>query len=140
MVHGFYRTLRALRPLCRPRIWQNVAHHPTGFDHTQGAVMSDESTRPTLTRREMLGTMGAVAAGTVVATSLVEAAFGESGVLAAQATPVNAVAGVDRVVMLKGKTYLRGWTGYGLPPGGGRRGGGGGRGAAPPEPAPTGPT
>ena len=35
------------------------------------------------------------------------------GVLAAQALPLNATAGVDRVVMLKGRTYLNGWVGYG---------------------------
>jgi DUF1680 family protein len=90
-----------------------------------------------MTRREMLGTMGTVAVGSIVATQLVEATFGETGVLAAQATPLNAVAGVDRVVMLKGKTYLNGWVGYGQPPRPGR-GGGRNAGAAAP-PAPTGP-
>jgi hypothetical protein len=29
---------------------------------------------------------------------------------------VNGIAGVDRVVVLPGKTYLRGWAGYGDPP------------------------
>ncbi|MCC7175765.1 MAG: glycoside hydrolase family 127 protein [Bryobacterales bacterium] len=34
----------------------------------------------------------------------------------AQGAPLNAAAGVDRVVVLPGKTYLRGWAGYGDPP------------------------
>ena len=101
--------------------------------------MSDQTTKPTLTRRELLETMGTVAVGSVVATQLVEMTFGEGGVLSAQAAPpaLNAIAGVDRVVMLKGKTYLNGWAGYGSPRPA-RGGGGGGRGAAaqtpPPEP------
>src|SRR5262245_1819391 len=99
--------------------------------------MSHDPTNPGMTRRELLGTMGTVAVGSVLATQLVEATFGDGGVLAAQATPLNAVAGVDRVVMLQGKTYLRGWAGYGQPPRAGR--GGGGRGAATPAPEPAGP-
>ena len=54
---------------------------------------------------------------------------------AADAPPVKGFAGVDRVTVLTGKTYLRGWAGYGDPPKsnvpGGRRN------DAPP--APTGP-
>ena len=42
-------------------------------------------------------------------------------VLAAE-LPLTAVAGVDRVVMKGGKTYLNGWTGYGAPPQRGRGG------------------
>ena len=34
----------------------------------------------------------------------------------ADETPLNAVAGIDRVTILTGKTYLRGWAGYGDPP------------------------
>jgi hypothetical protein len=105
--------------------------------------MNDDATRLPMTRRELLGTMGTVAMGSVVATQLVEVTFGEGGVLSAQAAPLTAIAGVDRVVMLKGKTYLNGWAGYGSPRPA-RGGGGGGRGAAaatpppePPGPAPT---
>src|SRR6185295_12462366 len=102
--------------------------------------MADQ-TKPTMTRREMLGTMGTAAVGTVVASQLLELTFGQDGVLAAQATSLNAIAGVDRVVMLKGKTYLNGWVGYGQPV---RAGRGGGRGAnaaaAPPEPTGSAPT
>ena len=39
-----------------------------------------------------------------------------SGAATATAAPVNGVAGVDRVVVLPGKTYLRAWAGYGEPP------------------------
>ena len=89
-----------------------------------------------MTRRELLTTLG-TAAGSVVATRIVEAVWVGDGALAAQALPLNATAGVDRVVMLKGRTYLNGWVGYGAPP---RRGGGGGRGnAATPPPEPPGP-
>src|SRR5262245_28414712 len=90
-----------------------------------------------MTRREMLAALGSAAAGSVVATRVVEAAFGTDGILAAQAQPLSSAAGVDRVVMLKGRTYLNGWVGYGAPP---RPGRGGGRGAAaPPPPEPPGP-
>jgi hypothetical protein len=102
--------------------------------------MSDDTARSTMTRRELLGTMGTVAVGSVVATQLVEMTFGEGGVLAAQTVPpaLAAIAGVDRIVMLKGKTYLNGWAGYGSPRPARGGGGGGGRGAGaqtpPPEP------
>jgi DUF1680 family protein len=100
-----------------------------------------------LTRREALAVAGKAAAVTVVAGSVVELALGEGGALSAQAaqaaqtpsTALNAVAGVDRVVMKSGKTYLNAWMGYGEQ----RRGRQGGRGAAaaapapPPGPAPT---
>lgn len=105
--------------------------------------MNHDATKPTpaeMTRRQALGAMGTVAIGSVAATHLVKMTVGEGGILSAQALPLSAVAGIDRVVMLKGKTYLNGWTGYGAPP---RRGRGQGRGAAatpPPDnpgPAPT---
>ena len=67
-------------------------------------------------------------------TRVVEAAIGKDGILTAQAQPLTSAAGVDRLVMLTGKTYLNGWVGYGPPP---RPGRGGARGAAatpPPEP------
>ncbi len=57
----------------------------------------------------------------------------------AQALPLAAVAGVDRVVMLKGKTYLSGWAGYGAPPRRGRAAGAGRGGAETPPPVETGP-
>jgi DUF1680 family protein len=55
---------------------------------------------------------------------------------AAEEAPLTAVAGGDRIAILPGKTYLRGWAGYGAPPRPERP-----RGpqAAPPPPPPTGP-
>jgi DUF1680 family protein len=82
-------------------------------------------------RREFLTTAGKVAVVSVVTTPIADAlASGLS--IEAQALPLAAVAGIDRVVMLKGKTYLNGWAGYGEPPRRGR----GGRGAAAATPAP----
>ncbi len=91
-----------------------------------------------MTRREMLEAAGKVAALTVVATPVMSA-LGDAFTVSAQAQPLNAIAGIDRVVMKTGRTYLNGWAGYGAPPRPGRQGGGGGRGAAaaptpPPEP------
>src|SRR5450756_1908654 len=93
-----------------------------------------------VTRREALKVAGKAAVVTVTAGSFVELAFGENGVLSAQTAPaaLNAIAGVDRVVMNHGKTYLSGWVGYGNPPRPGRQGGGRGQ-AAPTPPTPTGP-
>jgi uncharacterized protein len=102
--------------------------------------MAENETKSTMTRRQLLGTMGAAAVGSVVATRLVEMTIGENGVLSAHAADLSAAAGVDRVVMLHGKTYLNGWAGYGQPPRPGRQGGGGrGNGAAATTPEPTGP-
>jgi hypothetical protein len=74
--------------------------------------------------------MGKAAAMTLVSIPIVDALGTVS--IEAQALPLAAVAGIDRVVMLQGKTYLSGWTGYGAPPRRGRAGGaaGAGRGAA----------
>ena len=90
-----------------------------------------------ITRREFVGTAGKVVGLAVVATPLLNV-LGEGFSVSAQAQPLAALAGIDRVVMKSGKTYLNGWAGYGAPPRPGR-GGGGGRGGATPSPAPTGP-
>jgi DUF1680 family protein len=79
-------------------------------------------TTPTITRRELLETMGTMAV--VVAASPLIDGFPVS----ARALPLAAVAGPDRVVMRHGKTYLNGWAGYGAPPRRARRG-------TPPPPA-----
>ena len=68
----------------------------------------------------------------VAVVSAVAAPLGESLTLSADTLPLNAVAGVDRVVMKGGKTYLNGWAGYGEPP---RRGRGGAPRDAAPAPA-----
>jgi hypothetical protein len=85
-------------------------------------------------RRKALITLGSAAAGSLLSTRLVEAVFQQNGALTTQSTALNSIAGVDRVVMLKGKTYLNAWVGYGQP-----RRGGGGRAAATPTPEPPGP-
>jgi hypothetical protein len=60
-----------------------------------------------ISRREMLRS--------VALAPLVEGAA-VSGAPAAEEPPLRAVAGVDRVTVLPGRTYLRGWAGYGDPP------------------------
>src|SRR5262245_61953339 len=84
-----------------------------------------------ITRRELLKTAGNMTVLSVVATPV-----GRTFALSARAEPVNAAAGVDRVVMRNGKTYLNGWVGYGAPPRPPARGapGGGGRDVAMPPP------
>src|SRR5690348_15694001 len=86
--------------------------------------MSDQS-RSTLSRRELLGAVGTAAAAVALQPILRTAIAAEprragkaavGARLGAGAPPVNGVAGVDRVVVLPGKTYLRGWAGYGEPP------------------------
>jgi DUF1680 family protein len=97
--------------------------------------MSDGTTKPTMTRRELLETLGTVAVVSVVVRPLV-GALGEGLSVSAEALPLSAVAGVDRVVMSHGKTYLNGWAGYGEPP---RRGRGTRGGAVVPPPEEPGP-
>ncbi|HEY9229020.1 MAG TPA: beta-L-arabinofuranosidase domain-containing protein [Gemmatimonadaceae bacterium] len=89
-----------------------------------------------ISRREMLGQVGKVAASSVLAAPILQAVIYSDAAAKSVAAPVNGVAGVDRVVVLPGKTYLRGWAGYGDPPRLGPR-----RPAADSTPpAPTGPT
>ncbi len=64
-----------------------------------------------LTRRELVGT---VAKAAVIPPLLQSAILSCS---AAETGPaLNSVAGVDRITVQPGKTYLRGWAGYGEPP------------------------
>jgi DUF1680 family protein len=65
-------------------------------------------------RREILNVAGK-AATAAVAVPVVHNAIVPNANAAAEA-PLNAVAGVDRVTVLPGKTYIRGWAGYGDPP------------------------
>jgi DUF1680 family protein len=74
----------------------------------------------------MLGAAGKMLAAPAVLTV--------SCAVSAEAAPLNATAGVDRVTILPGKTYLRGWAGYGDPPRSNRP-----RGSQPETPAETGP-
>ncbi len=57
-----------------------------------------------LSRREMLGAVG------------LAPLLHSSIAIASEGTPLNGIAGIDRVTVLPGKTYLRGWAGYGDPP------------------------
>ena len=83
--------------------------------------MSEQSSESGITRRAMLGKLGKAAASSVLlppilqSAILPDAAAAQPAVIGGEA-PVNGVAGVDRVVVLPGKTYLRGWAGYGDPP------------------------
>jgi uncharacterized protein len=100
--------------------------------------MKDRSAQSNLSRREVLASAAKSAAvsaslGPVLQTAIVSCA------MAADDGALNAVAGGDRVCVLPGKTYLRGWSGYGEPPRPVRPR----PGERPPEPAPppkTGPT
>jgi DUF1680 family protein len=92
-----------------------------------------------ISRRTMLGRVGKAAAASVLLPKVLHAAILPETSIAGTAgsgAPVNGIAGVDRVVVLPGKTYLRGWAGYGDPPRPGPR-----RGAQADStpPAPTGP-
>jgi DUF1680 family protein len=76
--------------------------------------VSNESTSANMNRRDLLSAVGkavtAAAVTPVVSTAIVSCAS------AADEPMLNLVAGADRVTILPGKTYLRGWAGYGDPP------------------------
>ncbi|HET9685497.1 MAG TPA: beta-L-arabinofuranosidase domain-containing protein [Gemmatimonadaceae bacterium] len=91
--------------------------------------MSDhEPTR--ISRRRMLGTVGKAAVAAAILHPVLDTMIFPDVALAAGASraarprgeyvPVAGEAGVDRVVVLPGKTYLRGWAGYGEAPHPGR--------------------
>jgi DUF1680 family protein len=73
-----------------------------------------------------------------VASPFIDLGAAADGAAAGQSAPaaLNTVAGVDRVVMLRGKTYLSAWAGYGDPPSRGRRPARAADAAAPAQPAP----
>ncbi|HEX5437594.1 MAG TPA: beta-L-arabinofuranosidase domain-containing protein, partial [Gemmatimonadaceae bacterium] len=90
--------------------------------------MSRRESPSAVTRRAMLGTVGKAALGAaILAPTLQTVIFTDARAEqrprrgATAGTPVNDRAGVDRVVVMPGKTYLRGWAGYGEPPHPGRR-------------------
>src|SRR6476661_7961765 len=91
--------------------------------------MSDhEPTR--ISRRRMLGTVGKAAVAAAILQPMLDTMILPDAARAAGAsrserprgegTPVAGEAGVDRIVVLPGKTYLRGWAGYGEAPHPGR--------------------
>lgn len=112
-------------------------------------AMSDRPERRAITRRELVYRIATSAVVSVVATPigralaltatadsapLADAAHAAAHEAVHAAEPVTALAGVDRVVVARGKTYLQGWAGYGAPPRPGRAGRGGA--AAQPTPPP----
>jgi DUF1680 family protein len=81
----------------------------------------------------MFSTVGKAAAAALtpaIQTAIVSCA------MAADDAAVNVIPGIDRVIILPGKTYLRGWAGYGDPPRPERLHG---QAAPPPTPSRTGP-
>src|SRR5271166_2044942 len=93
--------------------------------------MRDHLTKSKMSRRAMLGGIVQTAIVSCVASSDLAA---QAPVAEVPEAPLNGIAGIDRVTVLQGKTYLRGWAGYGNPPGAVR-----GRGPAAPAPVPSGP-
>ncbi|HEX3746236.1 MAG TPA: beta-L-arabinofuranosidase domain-containing protein [Bryobacteraceae bacterium] len=67
-----------------------------------------------ISRREMFNRVGKVA-GAAAVTPLLQTAI-LSCAAAEGSTALNTQAGIDRVTILPGKTYLRGWAGYGDDP------------------------
>ena len=96
--------------------------------------MRNHTSQARLSRREMLGRAGQAAAGSALAAPLFSSAI-LSCATAADTPALNGEAGVDRVVVLPGRTWLRGWAGYGEPPQHSRPR----RPSESPAPAPTGP-
>src|SRR5262245_59096747 len=81
--------------------------------------MSEHSSESRISRRAMLERIGKAAATAVVLPPILQAAILPDTpeiATAGGSASVNGLAGVDRVVVLPGKTYLRGWAGYGDPP------------------------
>ncbi len=83
--------------------------------------MKQHSKKASVSRRELLGTVGKASVASVVLSPLVKSAIlgsGEnrSGETAADNAPVAGSAGVDRINVLGSRTYLHGWAGYGDPP------------------------
>ena len=107
--------------------------------------MSNREPSSSISRRQMLGTVGKAALGAAVLYPVLQTAILSDAYAAERpprrggGEPVNGVAGIDRVVVLPGRTYLRGWAGYGEPPHPGRRRRRGAEADSTP-PAPTGPT
>jgi DUF1680 family protein len=72
-----------------------------------------DRTKGEMTRRHVLGAVGRAAVAGAAMPVFQTAILSDAN--AAEA-PLTSVAGVDRVAILPGETYLRGWAGYGDPP------------------------
>ncbi|WP_321477518.1 beta-L-arabinofuranosidase domain-containing protein [uncultured Paludibaculum sp.] len=81
--------------------------------------MASRQSHPRISRRNLLKEAGRTAVATVVAAPVLQTAI-VSCASAADAPPLHSEAGIDRVTILPGKTYLRGWAGYGSAPHPGR--------------------
>src|SRR5947199_9183035 len=78
-------------------------------------IVSDRTSASAMTRRDLLRATGKAATAAAAAPAI------HSAILScAHAAEEIAAAGIDRVTVLPGKTYLRGWVGYGDPPRGDR--------------------
>jgi hypothetical protein len=102
-----------------------------------------------LSRRALFGAVGKAAAASVVLSPLAKSSIMGFGETEAMNEPVAGSAGVDRITVLRSKTYLHGWAGYGEAPVMGRPPAqnqptqvnyAGQPGQATPAPAPSGPT
>jgi len=80
---------------------------------THDAPPHDDHVSTDITRREMLATVGKAAAVSLVALPMIGNVAGAAEL---EAAPLTAIAGVDRITLLPGKTYLNAWAGYGDPP------------------------
>src|SRR5882724_6565271 len=78
--------------------------------------MKERESKSGISRRGMLGAVGKSAAAMAVMHPVLQARIFATPAGVSPGAAVNGVAGVDRVVVLPGKTYLRGWAGYGEPP------------------------
>jgi DUF1680 family protein len=77
--------------------------------------MRDQSNKQNLSRRAVIGNAAKTAAVSVGLTPVVQSSI-VSCAMAEETPALHGVAGLDRVAVLPGKTYLRGWAGYGDPP------------------------
>lgn len=66
-----------------------------------------------MNRREVFGAVGKAMTAAALVPGLQTVIV--SCAMAADEAPLHAIAGVDRVTILPGKTYIRGWAGYGDP-------------------------
>jgi len=80
--------------------------------------MADEQPE-TMSRRELMSAGGKATVASIVFPPFLQEALSRARLQ--QAPSLAVAAGVDRIVMAKGKTYLNGWAGYGEPPRRGRR-------------------
>ena len=88
--------------------------------NVEEVLVSEELKKSKMSRREMLETTGKAAASVALA-PMMQNLVVTCG-MAADEPALNAIAGVDRVTVLPGKTYLMGWVGFGSEPAGGGRG------------------